>query len=86
MRLIDADTLLENYNLKNMHKYNADGSLNREATNTLMLYEVADMIKDAPTAYDVDKVRKKLSEAKDIDNLIDCDHAIKIVKQGINNI
>jgi hypothetical protein len=53
MRLIDADELHENYNLKNMHKYNADGSLNRQAANTLMLYEVADMIEDAPTVCDI---------------------------------
>jgi rubrerythrin len=55
MRLIDADALLENYNLKDMNKYNEDYSLNRQATDTLMLYEIADMIKDTPTAYDVDR-------------------------------
>jgi hypothetical protein len=49
MRLIDADSLLENYNLKNMHKYNEDGSRNHEAMDTLMLYEIAEMIEDAPT-------------------------------------
>jgi hypothetical protein len=66
MRLIDADALLENYNLKNMHKYNTDGSLSREATNTLMLYEIADMIEDTPTAYDVDKVVKELENLKTV--------------------
>jgi hypothetical protein len=60
MRLIDADELLENYNLKNMHKYNADGSLNRQAVNTLMLYEVADMIEDAPTVCNIKKPCKEI--------------------------
>jgi hypothetical protein len=56
MRLIDADLLLENYSLKNMHKYNEDGSRNHEAMNTLMLYEVAEMIEDAPAiTIDIEK-------------------------------
>ena len=50
MRPIDADALLENYNLKDAKKY---GNKNREeqehSYNTLMMYEVADMIEDAPT-------------------------------------
>lgn len=60
MRLVDVDWLLENYGLKNMQKYNPDGSLNREATNTLMLYEIADMIDSAPTVCDLDKVTEEL--------------------------
>jgi hypothetical protein len=32
-----------------MHKYNEDGSRNHEAMDTLMLYEIAEMIEDAPT-------------------------------------
>lgn len=37
---------------------------------------------DLPSAYDVDKVCRKINESKDMDNLIDADHAIKIVKSG----
>lgn len=39
-------------------------------------------IENLPIAYNVDKVCKKISENKEIDNLIDADHAIKIVKSG----
>ena len=39
-------------------------------------------IKEQPVAYDVDKVRRRLNEAKDMDNQIDADHAIKIVREG----
>lgn len=50
MRLIDADALLENYNLKNATKYgNKDAEQQEHSYSTLMLYEVADMIEDAPT-------------------------------------
>jgi hypothetical protein len=48
--------------------------------------ETAEMLieafKNAKPAYDVDNVCRKLSEIRDIDNLIDCDHAKKIVRQG----
>lgn len=35
-----------------------------------------------PTAYDVEKVCMRINEAKEMDNLVDGDHAIKIVKAG----
>lgn len=44
--------------------------------------KVRQKIVEMPIAYDVDKVCKKINENKDIDNLIDTDHAIKIVKSG----
>ncbi len=40
------------------------------------------LIEEQATAYDVDNVCKKINENKDIDNLIDADHAIKIIKKG----
>lgn len=50
MRLIDADVLLENYNLKDATKYgNRDVEQMSHSYSTLMLYEIADMIHDAPT-------------------------------------
>lgn len=72
MRLIDADLLLEQYNLKDATKYgNKDAEQQANSYSTMMLYEIADMIEDAPTAYDVDKVvqqleksGQKMSEAK----------------------
>ena len=39
-------------------------------------------VKELPTAYDVDGVCRKINENKEMDNLIDSDHAIKIVKGG----
>ena len=57
MRLIDADALLEQYDLKDATKYgNKNEEQKEHSYRTLMLYEIADMIEDAPTAYDIDKV------------------------------
>ena len=61
MRLIDADALLEQYNLKDATKYgNKDAEQQAHSYSTMMLYEIADMIEDAPTAYDVDEVVENL--------------------------
>lgn len=50
MRLIDADALMEKYNLKDATKYgNRDVEQQNHSYSTMMLYEVADMIDDAPT-------------------------------------
>ncbi len=43
---------------------------------------IREVIDKQPTAYDADKVCRKISENKDMDNLIDADYAIKIVKSG----
>lgn len=57
MRLIDADALLENYDLKNATKYgNKTAEQQHNSYSTLMLYEVADLIDDAPTI-DAEPVR-----------------------------
>lgn len=40
------------------------------------------LVSRTPSAYDIDKVCRKINENKDMDNLIDADHAIKIVKGG----
>ena len=63
MRLIDADALLEQYNLKDATKYgNKDAKQQAHSYSTMMLYEIADMIEDAPTAYDVDEVVEQLED------------------------
>ena len=63
MRLIDADALLEQYNLKDATKYgNKDAEQQAHSYSTMMLYEIADMIEDAPTAYDTDKVVEQLND------------------------
>lgn len=50
MRLIDADALLENYNLKDATKYgNETAELMWHSYDTMMMYEIADMIEEAPT-------------------------------------
>ena len=61
MRLIDADVLLEQYNLKDATKYgNKDAEQQAHSYSTMMLYEIADMIEDAPTAYDVENVVEQI--------------------------
>ena len=50
MRLIDGDALLENYNLKDATKYgNKNAEQQYKSYSTMMMYEIADMIEDAPT-------------------------------------
>ena len=62
-RLIDADALLEQYNLKDATKYgNKDAEQQAHSYSTMMMYEIADMIESAPTAYDTDKVVAQLED------------------------
>ena len=96
MRLIDADALLEQYNLKDATKYgNKDAEQQAHSYSTMMLYEIADMIEDAPTVYDVDKVVDQLEEIrvkktcnkekcdeKELCRICVVDDAIEIVKGG----
>lgn len=85
MRLIDADALLEQYNLKDATKYgNNDAKQQAHSYSTMMLYEIADMIEDAPTAYDVDEVVEQLEndEKHTFDGCINKRYAIEIVKDG----
>ena len=90
MRLIDADALLEQYNLKDATKYgNKDAEQQAHSYSTMMLYEIADMIEDAPTVYDVDKVVEQLNDKfrvvrtdEDLEWNRAMDEAITIVKGG----
>ena len=90
MRLIDADALLEQYNLKDATKYgNKDAEQQAHSYSTMMLYEIADMIEDAPTAYDTDKVVEQLNDNfrvvrtdEDLEWNRAMDEAITIVKGG----
>lgn len=98
MRLIDADALLEQYNLKDATKYgNKDAEQQAHSYSTMMLYEIADMIEDAPTAYNVDKVVAELEmkiDNAEFDEMLSKDEkdaymdayrrAIEIVKGGVN--
>ena len=89
-RLIDADALLEQYNLKDATKYgNKDAEQQAHSYSTMMLYEIADMIEDAPTAYDVDEVVEQLNDKfrvvrtdEDLEWNRAMDEAITIVKGG----
>ena len=66
MRLIDADALLEQYNLKDATKYgNKNAKQQEHSYSTMMMYEITDMIEDAPTAYNPDKVIEQLEELND---------------------
>ena len=90
MRLIDADALLEQYNLKDATKYgNKDAEQQAHSYSTMMLYEIADMIEDAPTAYDTDKVVEQLNDKfrvvrtdEDLEWNRAMDDAITIVEGG----
>ena len=94
-RLIDADALLEQYNLKDVTKYgNKDAEQQAHSYSTMMLYEIADIIEDAPTAYDMDKVVEQLEDYGNEEMcyykntpyekcIEECVHkAIEIVKRG----
>ena len=90
MRLIDADALLEQYSLKDATKYgNKDAEQQAHSYSTMMLYEIADMIEGAPTAYDPDKVVEQLNDKfrvvrtdEDLEWNRAMDEAITIVKGG----
>ena len=90
MRLIDADDLLEQYDLKDVTKYgNKDAEQQAHSYSTMMLYEIADMIEDAPTAYDVGKVVEQLNDNfrvvrtdEDLEWNRAMDEAITIVERG----
>lgn len=89
-RLIDADALLEQYSLKDATKYgNKDAEQQAHSYSTMMLYEIADMIESAPTAYDTDKVVEQLNDKfrvvrtdEDLEWNRAMDEAITIVKGG----
>ena len=87
MRLVDADALLEQYNLKDATKYgNKDAEQQAHSYSTMMLYEIADMIEDAPTSYDVDKVVAQLEEYREEMEQFKCggmlSDMIEVVKAG----
>lgn len=86
-RLIDADALLEHYNLKDVTKYgNKDAEQQAHSYSTMMLYEIADMIEDVPTAYDTDKVVAQLEEFREEMEQFKCggmlSDMIEVVKAG----
>lgn len=70
MRLIDADLIMTTI------------KVTPQFDDVYELFE--GLIKHFPIAFDVDKVCKRLSENRDMDNLIDVDHAIKIVNSALN--
>ena len=89
-RLIDADALLEQYSLNDATKYgNKDAEQQAHSYSTMMMYEIADMIEDAPTAYDTDKVVEQLNDKfrvvrtdEDLEWNRAMDDAITIVEGG----
>ena len=89
-RLIDADLLMENYDLKSATKYgNKSAKQQEHSYSTLMMYEISDMIEDAPTAFDVEAVVKELEESSYVTKLLGSEvryvnlaKAIEIVRNG----
>lgn len=83
MRLIDADALLEQYNLKDATKYgNKDDEQRAHSFSTMMLYEITDMIEDAPTAYDSDKVVEQLEDYLFEKYCVEADAKIEEIVKG----
>ena len=87
MKLIDADALLEQYNLKDATKYgNKDAKQQAHSYSTMMLYEIADMIDGATTAYGTDKVVEQLEEFREEMEQFKCggmlSDMIEVVKAG----
>lgn len=59
--LISRKFLLEQYGLKDCKKYGNKTTEEQEHSfDTLMMYEIAWMIEDAPVAFDVEKIIEKL--------------------------
>ena len=55
-RLIDADALMKLYGLEDATKYgNETAEQQTHSYSTMMMYEIADMIDDAPTIIEADK-------------------------------
>ena len=55
-RLIDADELIRQYKLDEATKYgNKNAKQQTYSYSTMMLYEIADMIDDAPTIIEADR-------------------------------
>lgn len=88
MRLIDADALLEQYGLKDATKYgNKDAEQQAHSYSTLMFYEIADMIEDAPTVFDADAVYRKMwREAEEVcgNTMIDLERANEIIAEALS--
>ena len=80
VKLIDAYSLLEV--IRESREKNPHGDSKIRANHTIEHDHIAHVVLEQPVAYDVDKVCKKINENKDMDNLIDADLAIKIVKSG----
>ena len=97
MRLIDADAFIEAWNLNKATKYgNKDADQQRFSYGTMMMYEIADAIEDAPTVEAVpisviEKIRTDINSLfADYDveksctfGLIDFEHINNIIDQAI---
>lgn len=62
-RLIDADVLMRLYGLEDATKYgNETAEQQIHSYDTMMMYEIADMIDDAPTIIEADKAESEDKE------------------------
>lgn len=63
--LISRSWLLEQYDLKECTKYgNQTAEQQGKSYGTMMMYEIAGMIEDAPTAYNTDKIIERFRGLK----------------------
>lgn len=79
--LISRSWLLEQYGLKDCTKYgNETAEQKKKSYDTMMMYEIAEMIKDAPTIYYLDKIIERLKELKTY-NLNMADAMLEIMRR-----
>lgn len=79
-RLIDADIISKQYGLEDATKYgNKDSEQQHHSYSTMMMYEIADMIDDAPTVIEADKSCStcKYSDEVDGSNCYECVKGMK---------
>ena len=73
MRLIDADLISKQYGLDNATKYGNKNAKQQDFSySTMMMYEIADMIDDAPTinAIPLSVIEDIKAEIREVQNIV----------------
>lgn len=88
--LISRSWLLEQYELKDCTKYgNETAEQKKKSYDTMMMYEIAEMIKDAPTIYDMDKIKEALQEIQQyraIGTIEEIKEILQIISEGQDDV
>lgn len=88
--LISRSWLLEQYGLKDCTKYgNETAEQKKKSYDTMMMYEIAEMIKDAPTIYYLDNVKEALQEIQQyraIGTIEEIKEILQIINEGQDDV